>query len=92
MKLKGIMLIAALALLPFDVSAADYQTTAQKMFNKLDTNHDGYISREEARSDRQLSQDWDSADTNQDGKLEESEFSAFEENQEMGGTPMKEKY
>lgn len=92
MKLKGILLIAALALLPFEVSAADYQTTAQQMFNKLDTNHDGYISREEARSDRQLSLDWDSADTNQDGKLEESEFSAFEESQEMGGTPMKEKY
>jgi len=84
MKLKEIMLVAAvvLPLVPVGVSAAGNQTTDQDMFNKLDTNHDGYISQDEARSDRDLAKDWKSADTNKDGKLDESEFSAFEEEQD----------
>jgi len=50
----------------------------QKTFNSLDTNHDGYISPQEAKADPKLSEQWDSADANGDGKIEESEFSAFE--------------
>jgi anionic cell wall polymer biosynthesis LytR-Cps2A-Psr (LCP) family protein len=89
MKLKDILIVAAITLLPIGVYAAEYSSTTQKMFNKLDTNRDGYISQSESKADEDLSMNWSSADTNKDGKLEESEFSAFEEDRDIGGTPMK---
>ena len=88
MKAKELIIIGALSLLPFGVYAADYQTSEQKSFQELDTNHDGYISKNEAKADHKLMKDWKSADANKDGKLEESEFSAFE-TRNMGSTPMK---
>lgn len=48
-------------------------------FQEVDRNQDGYISREEAQEHEELAADWDSADTDRDGKLSESEFSAFED-------------
>lgn len=45
-------------------------------FSDLDTNHDGYISKEEANA--QVKDRWETADTNADGKLDQSEFSALE--------------
>lgn len=85
MKLKDVLIVAVVALVPFAVFAAGNQgqgnqLSAQEKFKNLDTNHDGYVSKEEAMSSKRLSQDWSKADTNKDGKLEESEFSAFEEN------------
>jgi hypothetical protein len=81
MKLKEIMLVAVIALVPVGVSAAGSKSSDQAMFNKLDTNHDGYISKDEARSNKELTEDWKRADRNRDDKLDESEFSAFEEEQ-----------
>lgn len=50
-------------------------------FEELDTNQDGYVSREEAISSEPLVNNWSSADTNADDQLDQSEFSAFEEQQ-----------
>jgi Ca2+-binding EF-hand superfamily protein len=46
-------------------------------FNTLDTNHDGKISRSEARADPELSADFDMLDLNHDGYLSPEEFQAW---------------
>ncbi len=79
MKTNGILLAVAVVLLPLSANAEGYSATTQEKFNKLDTNHDGYISQAEAKSHAQLMQKWSTTDANKDGKIEESEFSAFEE-------------
>jgi hypothetical protein len=47
-------------------------------FNKLDTNHTGYLSTKEAASVPGLVTDWKGADTNHDGKISRSEYMAWE--------------
>ncbi len=89
MKAKDILIIAAITLLPIGAYAAESHGTTKQMFNKLDTNHDGYISQQESKADADLSRNYNSADTNKDGKLEESEFSAFEQDRDIGNMPMK---
>lgn len=56
-----------------DADAYDYG------FQDVDRNKDGFISREEAKEHEDLDTNWDTADTDRDGKLSESEFSAFED-------------
>ena len=89
MKSQEILLVVAVALLPLSVSAAGYSSATQEKFNKLDTNHDGSISQDEAKMDKRLSQDWSAADTNRNGMVEESEFSAFEEEMAPATMPSK---
>lgn len=60
-------------------------------FQALDTNHDGYVSPDEAKMDPKLSENFNKADTNADHQIEQSEFSAFEEmqsgtNKDTGGS------
>jgi len=55
------------------------QTTDAATFTYMDVNGDGKISRDEAKTSEDLSASYDAADTNKDGALDESEFSAFEE-------------
>jgi Ca2+-binding EF-hand superfamily protein len=88
MKLKDVLIVALIALFPLAVSAGEMQSTYKETFKKLDTNKDGYISKDEAMADKELSKDWSHADKNSDGKVEESEFSAFEENMKSGEMPM----
>ncbi|MCB1675662.1 MAG: hypothetical protein KDI01_05195 [Halioglobus sp.] len=50
-------------------------------FSALDTNNDGYVSEDEAKSEadsERLTEKWDTLDTNHDGRLDESEFARFE--------------
>ena len=47
-------------------------------FSKLDTNHDGKISKQEAAANPAVEAQFSQADTNKDGSLEQSEFSALE--------------
>jgi Ca2+-binding EF-hand superfamily protein len=47
---------------------------ANRAFQKLDTNRDGYISRDEAARLRNFGKASDEADDNHDGKLERDEF------------------
>ena len=54
-------------------------------FEEMDRDQDGYISREEAREHERLHDAWDAADTDRDGKVNESEFSAFEDDDANNG-------
>ena len=47
-------------------------------FQDLDANHDGQISRDEAKKSPEVSNNFDKADANKDGKLDASEFAAVE--------------
>ena len=46
-------------------------------FDRLDTNHDGKLSRREARADPELSAEFDTLDVNHDGYLSREEFQAW---------------
>jgi hypothetical protein len=62
-------------------SAADISDVAAdttETFATIDVNSDGMITAEEAQSSTTLSGGISSADANQDGSLDVSEFSAFE--------------
>jgi hypothetical protein len=48
--------------------------TPHPAFKKLDTDKDNFISREEASRMQGLSEIFDQADTNRDGKLDAAEF------------------
>lgn len=85
MKIKGFLVVAAVVF-PLCVSAGDKSTT-QESFNKLDKNKDGYISQQEAQADKKLTEQWDSVDADTDGKIEMSEFSAFEAGTAPSFTP-----
>ena len=52
-------------------------------FSTLDVNGDGKISKDEAQGD--LKDNWSAADANQDGNVDQAEFSAFEGEQSGGG-------
>jgi hypothetical protein len=57
----------------------------ERQYRNLDTNGDGYISSQEIQAYKQridsIAQNLSEADTNKDGKVDISEFSAFEEKQ-----------
>jgi Ca2+-binding EF-hand superfamily protein len=57
-------------------------TASEDAFTKLDRNVDGYISAEESIMYDALYENWSSADTNNDGRIDSAEFSAFEVNDE----------
>jgi len=65
------------------LSLAEAGTVASTVsFATLDANKDGFISQDEAKSDPQLAENFQKADKNSDDKIDESEFSAFEESQQ----------
>ncbi len=47
-------------------------------FTKLDKDKDSMVSKDEAKKNKELAKQFDSLDTNKDGKLDQAEFSAFE--------------
>ena len=47
-------------------------------FGTLDTNQDGTLSADEAAADLELSKNWSAIDTDENGVIDEAEFSAFE--------------
>ena len=87
MKAKEILIVAAVLALPLTVFAADSQSDSDSLFKKLDTNHDGYISKEEAQAYELLKKNWDKADVNNRGMIDSADFSAFEEATEPGPIP-----
>jgi hypothetical protein len=64
--------------------------TRQQMFDQLDTNHDGVISRSEAEANPDLIVIFIKTDTNQDGVLSATEFALVpivgEDGSAIGGT------
>ena len=94
---KVIFSLAAMALLlPLGLLAdeSDKPVTSQQ----LDMDHDGYITLIEATGHTQLLRKWTEVDKDTDGRLEKTEFSAFEiqpkfvpdpEDVEIGAAPTK---
>lgn len=77
MKLYKIVIPAAALILAgqvFTVSAAE----EQHAFGNLDANADGFISPKEAQSHETLTEKWATVDVNQDGMIDQAEFSALE--------------
>jgi Ca2+-binding EF-hand superfamily protein len=54
-------------------------------FSSLDTNQDGSLSAEEAATYQELSKNWSKVDADENGMIDQVEFSAFEAMQETGG-------
>ena len=52
-------------------------------YKSWDTDGDGVINAEEAQGSAELTESWKEVDTNNDGVVDESEFSAFETMQTM---------
>lgn len=74
------VVLAAFAAGPVLAAGTSEQSSNMQMptFEQLDTNHDGVISPDEAKAAPELEQNWQAADTNKDGSVDQSEFSAFE--------------
>ena len=51
---------------------------AESSFSELDTDSDGYLSKEEIRGHTEVSRQWNRIDANQDDRVDEAEFAAFE--------------
>ena len=68
--------IPLLVLAAFSVCAHAQDAAPQKSpdFAKLDKNHDGFLSREEAKADKRVAKFFGKADMNRDGKLNEDEW------------------
>ncbi len=87
-----LLTLASIALLSSAAFAADDQVTKpataeshrqQVTFAQLDKNHDGKISKEEAASDTELTDEWDELDEDKDGSVDVTEFSKFEPKSEV---------
>ena len=76
MNVKHFLVIGGIAL---SFAATSAVLAEQTGFSSLDADGDDYISAEEAGMNPMLKDNWDSVDTNKDGKVEKAEFSAFEE-------------
>jgi Ca2+-binding EF-hand superfamily protein len=67
-----------------DIPATPHQQevlreTTSDLFERLDADGDGLISREEAEADPSLASRWTEYDQDGDGKLSQEEFAAFEQ-------------
>ena len=61
---------------PIDMPAtsAGVKADSPSLFNQLDSNHDGYVSKDEAKRSADVSTRFDSIDANMDGKISPAEF------------------
>jgi len=80
MKIKYLLLSVAVTVTS---TAFAEQSSSDATFKKLDRNSDGYISIKEAAENAALVKSWKTLDTDTNEKLEMSEFSAFEEEQDF---------
>ncbi len=67
-------------------SREQMHATQEQLFRNIDSDQDGYVTRKEAENHQRLTKNWEKADTNSDGKLDASEFSAFEETMPSGSS------
>ena len=73
--MKARMLIIGAAALALGAgSALAERPKSDPGFNKLDKNHDGYLSRVEAAKNPELGKNFKAADKNGDGKLSRTEY------------------
>ena len=74
MKTLYSFLLTTLFFVAFSAFAEDMPRT----FDELDGDGNGYLNQEEASKRSDLASKWNDADKNSDGKIDISEFSAFE--------------
>ena len=71
---------------PGTASPGSGATTGSARFDELDKNHDGFISRDEARDAAELNTRFSELDKNNDGKLSREEYDAVNAGK-TGATP-----
>ena len=74
MKLK---LLVSLGVLSIATVAFAGETSNEQVFKMLDKNNDGFITKSEVSSVKQLIKDWDSIDTDKNGNIAMAEFSVL---------------
>ena len=77
MRKKASFIIAVASAIVLSTAPAVAEEYVQT-FEEIDVDGDGYISVKEAEVRTDLSENLQASDTNQDGKLNSAEFSAFE--------------
>ena len=60
------------------VAASSSVPASNASFEQLDANNDGQVSADEAGNNIELIRMWSSVDTDKDGRIDRTEFSAFE--------------
>jgi Ca2+-binding EF-hand superfamily protein len=76
-KLEWLALAVALLLCPgfsWSQAASGATAPAASLFDRLDRNKDGYLSREELTSAEARSRNWIAVDRDRDGRISRSEF------------------
>lgn len=69
--ITAVAVVAALGLaMPMTLAADELK----EIFKQLDTDADGFVSKQEAESDPDLLDSFDDGDNNEDGKLDMAEF------------------
>ena len=96
MKIRQLAIIGAMAV---SFAAVADDTSSKTVFDTLDKNGDGKITKEEAADVDTLVEDWVTIDVNNDGSIEVSEFAAVEsieaytpvedDNEPIGAAPTK---
>jgi Ca2+-binding EF-hand superfamily protein len=96
MKIRQLAIIGVMAV---SFAAVADDTSSKKVFDTLDKNGDGKITKEEAAGVDTLVEDWVTIDVNNDGSIEVSEFAAVEsieaytpvedDNEPIGAAPTK---
>ena len=75
MKIRHIVVVGAMTV---SFAALAGEAENENVFNALDKNSDGVITKEEAAGVEKLVKDWGSIDKDKSGSIEVSEFAALE--------------
>lgn len=87
--MNAIYLVAGFGVALFSTPLFADDTSQAQQFIKLDKNNDGFISIAEAKGHQDILKNWRNIDKNTNGKLELSEFNAFEIQRDQDGTKAK---
>ena len=80
--LGGFFMVCAAAIPVYAETAVSVDVYGLVAFVHLDSDHNGYVSRVEARSVTGVEQAFDSADVNHDGLLDHSEYTQVQQARE----------